>query len=98
MMHFHRINGEQLMSADSAAITLSGGPVITPTRREEVAMRIWRALLAGELRPGQSIKEVYLAEALGVSRPTLREDELIRRLEQPQPPPERLTHPRLPLT
>ena len=29
------------MSADTAAITLSGGPVITPTRREEVAMRIW---------------------------------------------------------
>src|SRR6516165_2855931 len=61
------------MSADTAAITLSGGPVITPTRREEVAMRIWRALLAGELRPGQRIKEVHLAEALGVSRPTLRE-------------------------
>jgi DNA-binding GntR family transcriptional regulator len=61
------------MSADTAAITLSGGPVITPTRREEVAVRIWRALLAGELRAGQRIKEVHLAEALGVSRPTVRE-------------------------
>ena len=61
------------MSADTAAITLSGGPVITPTRREEAAMRIRRALLVGELRPGQRIKEVHLAEALGVSRPTLRE-------------------------
>ena len=35
--------------------------------------RIRRALLTGELRPGQRIKEVHLAEALGVSRPTLRE-------------------------
>lgn len=61
------------MSADTAAITLSGGPVISPTRREEVAMRIRRAVLAGELRPGQRIKEVHLAGALGVSRPTVRE-------------------------
>jgi DNA-binding GntR family transcriptional regulator len=61
------------MSADSAAIVLSGGPVISPTRREEVAMRIRRALLAGELKPGQRIKEVRLTEALGVSRPTVRE-------------------------
>jgi DNA-binding GntR family transcriptional regulator len=61
------------MSADTGAIALSGGPVITPTRREEAAMRIRRALLVGELRPGQRIKEVQLAEALGVSRPTLRE-------------------------
>jgi biotin operon repressor len=61
------------MSADTAAITLGGGRVIKPTRREEVAMRIWRALLAGKLRPGQRIKEVHLAEALGVSRPTVRE-------------------------
>jgi DNA-binding GntR family transcriptional regulator len=61
------------MSADTATITLSGGPVISPTRREEVAMRIRRALLAGELKPGQRITEVHLAEALGVSRPTVRE-------------------------
>lgn len=61
------------MSADTTVIALSGGPVNTPTRREEAAMRIRRALLAGELKPGQRIKEVHLAEALGVSRPTLRE-------------------------
>ena len=61
------------MSADTTAVTLSGGPVISPTRREEVAMRIRRALLAGELKPGQRITEVHLAEALGVSRPTVRE-------------------------
>jgi DNA-binding GntR family transcriptional regulator len=55
------------------AVTLSGGVVVSSTRREEVSARIRRALLTGELRPGQRIKEVHLAEALGVSRPTLRE-------------------------
>jgi DNA-binding GntR family transcriptional regulator len=58
---------------DPAAVTLSGGAVVTSTRREEVCSRIRRALLTGELRPGQRVKEVRLAEALGVSRPTLRE-------------------------
>jgi DNA-binding GntR family transcriptional regulator len=61
------------MSADGTAVTLSGGPVVSPTRREEVANRIRRAILAGELKPGQRITEVHLAEALGVSRPTVRE-------------------------
>jgi DNA-binding GntR family transcriptional regulator len=55
------------------AVTLRGGVVVSSTRREEVTTRIRRALLTGELRPGQRIKEVHLAEALGVSRPTLRE-------------------------
>jgi DNA-binding GntR family transcriptional regulator len=59
--------------ADRAALTLSGGAIVSSTRREEVSTRIRRALLTGELRPGQRIKEVQLAEALGVSRPTLRE-------------------------
>jgi DNA-binding GntR family transcriptional regulator len=58
---------------ENAAVTLTGGQVVTSTRREEVSSRIRRALLTGELRPGQRIKEVRLAEALGVSRPTLRE-------------------------
>jgi DNA-binding GntR family transcriptional regulator len=58
---------------DAAAVTLSGGVVVSSTLRDEVSARIRRALLAGELRPGQRIKEVRLAEALGVSRPTLRE-------------------------
>lgn len=62
------------MSAeDAAAVTLSGGVVVSSTLREEVAARIRRALLTGELKPGQRIKEIRLAEALGVSRPTLRE-------------------------
>jgi len=55
------------------AVTLRGGVVTSSTLREEVTARIRRALLTGELRPGQRIKEVHLAEALGVSRPTLRE-------------------------
>jgi len=54
-------------------VTLSGGAVVSSTLRDEVSARIRRALLTGELRPGQRIKEVHLAEALGVSRPTLRE-------------------------
>ena len=61
------------MSADDAAVTLGGGPVVSPTLREQVAVRIRRALLSGELKPGQRITEVRLAAALGVSRPTLRE-------------------------
>ena len=61
------------MVLEKAAVTLTGGSVVTSTRREEVSARIRRALLTGELRPGQRIKEVRLAEALGVSRPTLRE-------------------------
>ncbi|MGV9869064.1 GntR family transcriptional regulator [Rhodococcus koreensis] len=48
-------------------------PINSGTRREEVADSIRRALLTGELQPGQRIKEVELAAVLGVSRPTLRE-------------------------
>jgi predicted ArsR family transcriptional regulator len=58
---------------DGADMTLSGGAVVSSTLREEVSARIRRALLVGDLRPGQRIKEVRLAEALGVSRPTVRE-------------------------
>lgn len=61
------------MDAEDAAVSLSGGAVVSQTLREQVARRIRRALLTGELKPGQRIKEVHLAEALGVSRPTLRE-------------------------
>lgn len=61
------------MSVDDSAISISGGVVSLRTRREEVAVRVRHALLSGELKPGQRIKETRLAEALGVSRPTLRE-------------------------
>lgn len=43
-----------------------------PTRTEEVVERIRVAILAGELRPGQRIKEQDLAQAVGVSRPTAK--------------------------
>lgn len=49
------------------------GPVTTTTRREVVLDALRRALLSGELKPGQRVKEGPLAEALGVSRPTVRE-------------------------
>ncbi len=58
---------------DPATPLVSGGAIVSSTRRDEVSARIRRALLTGELRPGQRIKEVPLAAALGVSRPTLRE-------------------------
>lgn len=48
-------------------------PVSNVTRREVVLNAIRRALLSGELAPGQRVKEAPMAEALGVSRPTVRE-------------------------
>lgn len=48
-------------------------PVTNATRRDVVVDAIRRALLSGELTPGQRIKEAPLAEALRVSRPTIRE-------------------------
>lgn len=54
---------------DTTALT----PVSSATRREVVLDAIRRALLSGELVPGQRVKEAPLAEALGVSRPTVRE-------------------------
>lgn len=48
-------------------------PVTNVTRREVVVNAIRRALLSGELAPGERVKEAPLADALGVSRPTVRE-------------------------
>jgi DNA-binding GntR family transcriptional regulator len=48
-------------------------PVSIATRREVVLDAIRRALLSGEFGPGERVKEAPLAEALGVSRPTVRE-------------------------
>jgi DNA-binding GntR family transcriptional regulator len=48
-------------------------PVTNATRRDVVVDAIRRALLSGELAPGQRVKEAPLADALGVSRPTIRE-------------------------
>lgn len=54
---------------DATALT----PVNNATRREVVLDALRRAVLSGELEPGQRVKEAPLAEALGVSRPTVRE-------------------------
>lgn len=59
--------------ADFGSNTTALVPVSSVTRREVVIGAIRRALLTGELRPGQRVKEAPLAEALGVSRPTVRE-------------------------
>ncbi|MDQ8707136.1 GntR family transcriptional regulator [Streptomyces sp. LHD-70] len=48
-------------------------PVTTQTRRDAVADELRRAILAGELKAGQRVREVHVAQQLGVSRPTLRE-------------------------
>ena len=50
----------------------SPGPEVR-TRREEAADAIRRAIISGDLQPGQRLREVALAAELGVSRPTLRE-------------------------
>lgn len=42
-------------------------------RRESAIEAIRRAIILGELRPGQKLREVALAAEIGVSRPTLRE-------------------------
>ena len=92
------------MSADTAAITLSGGPVITPTRREEVAVigsQIHLALTVDQAARRDPDRDRHLhrqlvqliaegdeaaitAEVHGHIQESL--DELIRRLEEPQPP------------
>lgn len=57
------------MSRSTAALA----PVASTTRREVVLDALRRALLTGELQPGQRVKEAPLAEQLGVSRPTVRD-------------------------
>lgn len=47
-------------------------PAATP-QREAVVTAIRRAVVLGELEPGDKLREVKLAAALDVSRPTLRE-------------------------
>jgi DNA-binding GntR family transcriptional regulator len=55
-------------------VTQSGVfPVSSVTRRDAVLNELRRAILVGELAAGERLKEVQLAERLGVSRPTLRE-------------------------
>lgn len=53
----------------------AAGPrqVTTQTRRDAVVDELRRAIVAGELKAGQRVREVHIAQQLGVSRPTLRE-------------------------
>ena len=48
-------------------------PITNTTRREVAVASIRRALLTGELLPGQRVKETTMAAMLGISRPTVRE-------------------------
>ena len=48
-------------------------PVVSDTRRSIATANVRRALLSGVFAPGQRIREVELARALGISRPTVRE-------------------------
>ena len=52
---------------------LPGTTGAAPSRTEAVLDAIKRAILAGELRPGQSLVETELAQVLGVSKTPVRE-------------------------
>jgi DNA-binding GntR family transcriptional regulator len=52
---------------------LNGLTGAIPSRTEAVLEAIKRAILAGELRPGQSLVETELAQLLGVSKTPVRE-------------------------
>jgi DNA-binding GntR family transcriptional regulator len=52
---------------------LNGSTGATPSRTEAVLDAIKRAILAGELPPGQSLVETELAQMLGVSKTPVRE-------------------------
>ena len=55
--------------------TRSGGPrpVTNQTRRDAVVHELRRSIMAGELVAGQRVREVHVAQQMGISRPTLRE-------------------------
>src|ERR1700735_2262829 len=52
---------------------LNGTTGAAPSRTEAVLDAVRRAILAGELRPGQSLVETELAQLLGVSKTPVRE-------------------------
>ena len=52
---------------------LNGSTGAAPSRTEAVLDAIKHAILAGELRPGQSLVETELAQLLGVSKTPVRE-------------------------
>lgn len=48
-------------------------PIVNQTRREAVVAELRRAILTGELKAGERVREIKVAQQLGISRPTLRE-------------------------
>lgn len=48
-------------------------PVTNQTRRDAVVHELRRSIMAGELVAGQRVREVQVAQQMGISRPTLRE-------------------------
>jgi DNA-binding GntR family transcriptional regulator len=48
-------------------------PVTNQTRRDAVVHELRRSIMAGELTAGQRMREVQVAQQMGISRPTLRE-------------------------
>ncbi|WP_119389030.1 GntR family transcriptional regulator [Taklimakanibacter lacteus] len=55
-------------------------PIVDTTRRAEIVARLRRAILTGQLEPGQKVNELRISEQMGVSRAPLRE--AIRELVQ----------------
>lgn len=49
------------------------GPLAQDTRKYAAMQAVRNAVLSGQLKPGERIKEVALANSLGISRPTVRE-------------------------
>lgn len=67
-----------LETVSAAVVAPRGGqgtlsPVASVSRRDGVLREIRRAVVRGDLRPGQKLTEVTLSSTLGVSRPTIRE-------------------------
>jgi DNA-binding GntR family transcriptional regulator len=60
------------LSDKEEAVLSSAAGALSP-RREAVVRAVRRAVVLGELKPGDKLREVKLAAALDVSRPTLRE-------------------------
>lgn len=62
-----------------AAECLTGMPLVVTNLTAQATDRLYRALVSGELRPGQRINEADLARRMGISRNPIRE--ALRRLE-----------------
>lgn len=60
-------------AAAAGSSALDGSAGLIPSRTEAVLAAIKHAILAGEMRPGQSLVESELAQRLGVSKTPVRE-------------------------